>query len=403
MDVRIGGKIVGGKVTVPPNKSAAGLYFILAALSDGETVIETKTPPDEIFVIAACLKALGASVTPVSGGYKVVPAAFGDEGDNSVKLDVENSMFALKTLLPVALAVNSTVNFRGGKNVSKKSLAPMLSSFKNAGYTAENLPLTLNGTLKPGEYRVSCEAGAQFLGGLLIALSVKNGESEVYAEKELCDKQFVAETVAALKVFGKEAARTDYGFKIDGGGAFASPVKVTVPCDFYGAFPYIALNALNGGVCLVGRYEDSAATNRALEYLNEIIASGGGKFKISSFDAVSVLAAAACLVGGETEFDINDKLTPKEAERVERLVIAAKKLGFNASITENGFKVMSDGVARGGVIIDCLGDYRAAVFASIVAVNAEQPVTLLSVDALKKTYPEYFNDLIKLGSKAETL
>lgn len=402
MDVRLGGKISGGKVTLPPLKSAAGLYFILAALSCGETVIETKTPPDEIFVVTGCLKALGASVTPVSGGYKVTPVALNEKADNSPELDVENSPFALKTLLSVSLAVSSAVNFCGGKSLSKKSLAAMLSSFKSAGYTSENLPLTVNGTLAPGKYEVNAEAGAHFLGGLLIALSVLDGNSAVYAEKGLCDKQFINETLSALKIFGGEAARTEYGFNIKGGG-LVSPGRVTLPCDFYGAFPFIALNEFYGGVSLGGNYEISAAANHALTCLKGIRLNGGGKYKVSSFDAACVLAAAACLVRGETELEFGGCFTPKDAERAERLVIAANKSGFNASLNGGKAKIISCGVARGGVIVDCYGDHRAAIFASLVAVGAESPVTLLSVDALKKTYPEFFNDLIKLGAKAETL
>ncbi len=402
MDVRLSEKISGGKVTLPPLKSAAGLYFILAALSCGETVIETKTPPDEIFVIASCLKALGASVTPASGGYRVTPVALRDTADKSPELDVENSAFALKTLLPVSLAVSSAANFCGGKSLSKKSLAVMLSSFKSAGYTSENLPLTVNGTLAPGKYEVGAEAGAHFLGGLLIALSVLDGDSAVYAEKGLCDKQFINETVSAIKSFGGEAARTEYGFNVKGGG-LVSPGRVTVPCDFYGAFPFIALNEFYGGVSFKGDYEISASANHALTCLKEIRIRGGGKYKVSSFDAVCVLLAAACLTRGETEFEFGGSFTPKDAERAERLVIAANKSGFNASFYNGGVKIISDGVARGGVIVDCYGDYRAAIFASLVAVGAERPVTLLSVDALKKTYPEFFNDLIKLGAKAETL
>ncbi len=78
-------------------------------------------------------------------------------------------------------------------------------------------------------------------------------------------------------------------------------------------------------------------------------------------------------------------------------------LGGKAELTENGIAVEGTSGLRGGTMIDSFSDSRVALAAVFAALNADKPTTLLTAQAAERAYPGVFNEVIRLGGRAESL
>ena len=55
---------------------------------------------------------------------------------------------------------------------------------------------------------------------------------------------------------------------------------------------------------------------------------------------------------------------------------------------------------KGGTV-DSVNDHRIAMMAACCAVISENPVTITCAEAVRKSYPRFFDDIQRLGLKVE--
>ena len=70
--------------------------------------------------------------------------------------------------------------------------------------------------------------------------------------------------------------------------------------------------------------------------------------------------------------------------------------------TEDGLLIMPVSRFRGGVI-DCVNDHRIAMSLAIAATKADAPVRICGGDAVKKSYPAFYQDLESLGGNIHVI
>ncbi len=106
------------------------------------------------------------------------------------------------------------------------------------------LPLTVNGALKSGTFKVPGNISSQFItGGLLMALPVIPGDSEIIIEGELESASYVDLTLDVLEAFGVEINKTDSGYVIKGNQQYTG-CSYEVEGDFSQAAFFIAAGLL---------------------------------------------------------------------------------------------------------------------------------------------------------------
>ena len=79
------------------------------------------------------------------------------------------------------------------------------------------LPLEISGKLKSGVYRMPGNVSSQFVTGLLFALPLLEGDSEIVLTSPLESKGYVALTLSILREYGVTAQETPQGWHIPGG------------------------------------------------------------------------------------------------------------------------------------------------------------------------------------------
>jgi len=119
-------------------------------------------------------------------------------------------------------------------------------------------------------------------------------------------------------------------------------------------------------------------------------------------DSVPALVAAACFVEGETRFERVATLRLKESDRIGDLCAELGKAGCDVTPLPDTIIVRGrpQGIA-GGVEVDGHDDHRLIQALAIVALRSERGLTINGADAIAKSYPWFFDDLVLVGGSCE--
>ena len=115
-------------------------------------------------------------------------------------------------------------------------------------------------------------------------------------------------------------------------------------------------------------------------------------------DLVPILSIVASAKNGAVFTNIQ-RLRIKESDRVASTIAMVEALGGRAWATEDTLTVCGTGY-RGGTV-DAQNDHRIAMSAAIAATVCTEPVTVLGAEAVKKSYPKFWDEYARLGGKYE--
>jgi 3-phosphoshikimate 1-carboxyvinyltransferase len=121
-------------------------------------------------------------------------------------------------------------------------------------------------------------------------------------------------------------------------------------------------------------------------------------------DSVPALAAAACLIPGETRFERAGTLRLKESDRIGDLCAELARAGADITPAADAIVVRGrpEGIA-GGVHVAGHDDHRLVQALAIAALGSAEGLTITGADAVAKSYPSFFADLVRLGARVEVL
>ncbi len=384
MDITISPGKLSGTVTAIPSKSQAHRLLICAAFADRETELICSETNRDIEATADCLRALGADIQRTETGYLVAPH---NEVPAQAVLNCCESGSTLRFLLPIAGALGVDATFQMEGRLPQRPLSPLWEEMERMGCTlsrpTENT-IRCQGKLKAGKYNIDGGVSSQFITGLLFALSLIPGESELNITGKIESKPYIEMTKQAMALF--EAPR------------YRSPGTVTVEGDWSNGAFFLAAGALGNEVTVTNLCSDSAQGDRAavalLPRLEEPITIDATNIP----DLVPILAVTSGAKRGAVFTGIQ-RLRIKESDRVASTIAMLTALGGNAEATESTLTVFGTGYTGGTV--DTCNDHRIAMAAAIAATVGTEPVTILGAEAVNKSYPTFWEEYKRLGGQYE--
>ena len=405
MDLTIYPSKLAGEVTPPSSKSQAHRALIAAALGGGISTISNLADSQDIQATRRCLSALGALVEDLGPGTLRVHGL-----GNSIPqagpfptLDCGESGSTLRFLIPVALLVQGQAAFTGRGRLMERPLAPYEDLFrgKGIGWSMEHGVLTLDCgrgydrlALDPGEYRLPGDVSSQFITGLLFALPLLEGDSDLLLTAPLESRGYVDLTLDVLDRFGVVAEPRENGFHIPSGQMYQAR-DLAVEADWSQAAFWYAANHLGGQVDILGMDPASRQGDREIAAYSRMLArSGQVELDVSQCpDLVPPLAAMAALRAGETTAIVNAaRLRIKESDRLASVTQVLNALG--AGVEEHADHLVLRGRERlaGGVTVSGHNDHRIAMMAAIAATRCQGPVTITGAECVNKSYPRFWAD-----------
>ena len=118
-------------------------------------------------------------------------------------------------------------------------------------------------------------------------------------------------------------------------------------------------------------------------------------------DLVPVAAVLATAVPRETRIVRAGRLRLKESDRLKTTTALIRSLGGRIIENEDNL-VIRPSVLKGGTV-DGSNDHRIVMAAAIAATICREPVIIRGAEAVKKSYPDFFDDFRKLGGIAEEI
>ena len=350
-----------GAVTPPPSKSHLHRLLIADFLAGGRGHLSPS--PDDSADIAAtrrCLRALA------------------EDGDAPV-LDCDESGSTLRFLRPIAAALGKHPRYVLRGRLAKR-------------------PGLIYDTLEAGLHELPGDVSSQFATGLLFALPLVPGDSEIRFTSPLESRGYVDLTLAVLASAGIEVAETESGFRIPGGQRYARPASMTPERDWSGAAFWLAMNALGSSIEVRGLANDSAQPDRRIVPL--LAQVGGDKDMSQCPDIFPPLAVVAGAQRAVTRFTGVRRLRIKESNRLASVADLLGRLGVATEEEEDVFTVRGRGVPYpGGVSLRSFDDHRIAMSAAVAATVAHGPLSLDNPGCCSKSYPGFFDAFAALSAR----
>lgn len=389
---------INGKVHIPPSKSAAHRALICSFLSGGGKVMPLIESKD----MQATVGAINALK------------------DNSGVVDCIESGSTLRFMLPVACALGKNVTFVGEGKLPHRPIGEYLRLFAQHGVQCETdggLPLTVRGQLTPGRYEIAGNISSQYITGLLLALPILDGDSEIVLTTELESRPYVDMTVKVMADYSVFVEETDYGYFIKGNQNYVKRDYI-VEGDWSQAAFFMVAGALFGDVTLTGLDLNSSQGDKQIV---NILKRFGASIEVSEDsicvhksslkgieinaknipDMVPSLAVAGAYASGETIITGAERLRLKESDRIESVVYNLSKLGADITVLPDGMvirhSVLHPAELRG------YNDHRIVMSMTVAATGVDGECVIDDAQSISKSYPAFFDDYNNIGGRVNVI
>ena len=407
MKARVFPHPLAGSLAAVLSKSYAHRILIAAALSGGAVAYGDS---EDANLTAHALEGLGfeANISERSVHYGNFKAP-----RERVDVFVGESGSTLRFLLPLAAALGVNARFVTAGRLSERPMDALTRTLSAHGAKAE--ALSVCGKLTAGRYEIDATVSSQFVTGLLMALPLLVGDSEIVLLGRAVSAPYIDITLEVLKEAGITVLRTAEGFRVIGGQKYALKNAV-VPGDFSGAaFPLVA-GALGGAVTLRGLDLQSAQGDKAVV---ESIKKAGATVSLSDGnisvkkgelcaftadvgetpDLAPILAVLAAFAKGESVLSSVSRLRDKESDRLFAIEEMLSRAGV--AWQEEGDSLVIVGGKPHGAAFRSFSDHRMAMAETVLAAYSEGDSEIDDMTCVKKSYPEFWRDFAALGGKYE--
>ena len=387
-----------GAINAPPSKSMAHRYLIGAALSGRKCNLAGIDYSEDVLASIDCLSALGAQITTDKDTVSVDPQGF-MQAEKPI-LNCRESGSTLRFFIPLALCLGKTITLHGSERLLERPLLAYEELCREKGFTFKKdlCSVTLCGALEGGSYKIRGDISSQFITGLIFALVYLGKDSSIEILPPFESRSYVDLTISALRAFGADVAFTDeYTIEIKASKMHAFSGRIEG--DYSNAAFLDAFNHIGSEVEIGNLKPDSLQGDRVYAEYFEQISNGTPTLDISDCpDLGPVLFALAALKNGAT-FTGTDRLKAKESDRGAAMHEELVKLGGGLIFGNDIITVPKQELKYKGKMLDGHNDHRIVMALSVILSRTGGAIN--GAEAIRKSYPGFFEDIIKLGAVAE--
>ena len=418
-----------GTVVAPSSKSMGHREIICAGLAAGTSIIDNISMSKDIEATMRCLKAINVAVdeipSMIEGRKALQISGTGHPMAASDSVDCGESGSTLRFFLPLGANLNCPLTFTGHGKLVSRPLQAYYDIFdeKFIQYFNDNgcLPVTVNGRLTPGTYKLPGDVSSQFVSGLLFALPLLNGDSIIEITSPLESSAYVDMTINCLAKFGVQIENEGglhRRYLVKGKQRYQAQDS-QVEGDWSQAAFWTVGGSLGDGITCQGVNVNSLQGDQAvvdiMERMGAVIKQdansvtvNGGATKATVIDAancpdiIPVLTVLAAVSEGTTKIINAGRLRIKECDRLAAMSSELNKMGANITEEPEGLTIVGkpEGLA-GGVQVDAWNDHRIAMSLAIAAQKCAAPIILTGAESVAKSYPTFWEDYKSVGGLVE--
>lgn len=414
--VRIRPGPVFGTVRAPPSKSYTHRALVVGHLAHRSFLVRRPLDSEDTRATAAALGRLGTPVVRGSDAWRVGRPA-GPGPRTRVAVNCHESGTTLRFVSALASLSDRPVVLTGTERLSERPIDELLSALGRLGVRCRHLrrrrlPIEVRGPMHGGAVSLDASQSSQFVSALLFALPTLERDSSVHLRGALVSEPYVEATMAMLAHHGVRVDRRGRRFRVPGRQRYRGS-RFTVPGDASSAAYLWAAAALGGGTVRVTGLPKRwpQADLAVLDLLQATGASvvrradgatvTAGPRKPFRFDLTDcpdlyplagVLAATA---PGTSRVLGAEHVVFKESDRKSGTVELARRLGARVTVGRSGLAVEGGRRPR-SISLANSTDHRIVMSAAVGALAADRPSRVGVAEAVRKSFPGFWDTLAVL-------
>jgi 3-phosphoshikimate 1-carboxyvinyltransferase len=409
---------VRATLRLPGSKSISNRALILAALSDGPSVINGLLRARDTALAIGALRTLGCRIDDRDTEVAVHPGhpAPGD----ALSVDVGNAGTVMRFLPATAALTPADVAFDGDPRARERPVGALLSALRTLGVSIDDdgrgaLPFTVHGTgsVAGGAVTLDASGSSQLVSGLLLAAPrFTNGVQVRHSGPPVPSIPHIEMTVAMLRDAG---ASVDVGSSTGGrpDSWQVAPGRLslgdfTVEPDLSNAGPFLAAALVTGGSVTIRDWP--AVSLQAADAILEVITQLGGSVSrgdsgltvtgsgvINGIDAdlrdipelCLPLTSVAALASGPSTLTGVGHTRQQETDRLAAIAKEINALGGDVTELPDGLSIRPRPLqVPTGHAFESYDDHRVVMAAAVLGLGVPG-IEVLNVATVGKTFPDF--------------
>ena len=413
-----------GEITVPGDKSISHRAVMFGSLAKGTTRIIHFLEGADCLSTISCFRKMGIDIENNNGEILVHGKGLRGLSSPTDILDVGNSGTTTRLISGILAGQNFVSELTGDNSIQsrpmKRIMTPLLSMGADITSIKGNncVPLRIAGHPLKAIHYDSPVASAQVKSCVLLAGVYSDGVTSV--------------TEPVLSRNHTEIMLNYFGAQVTSEGTTASIVpepslharEITVPGDISSAAYFIAAGLLVPGseillknvginptrdgllrVCkdmgaditMLNVNMDGEPTADLLVRTSSLHGTTvGGEIIPTLIDEIPMIAVMAAFAEGTTIIKDAKELKVKESDRILVMAENLSRMGADITPTDDGM-IIHGGKPLHGAVIDSYLDHRVAMSFAIAGLLCDGPLSIKGGDCVKISYPEFYEDLYRLG------
>ncbi len=391
-------------ICIPSSKSISNRMLIIRSLSKQSVELKNLSDSDDTYVLKNAL-----------------------EKSEAVK-DVGHAGTAMRFLTAYLAAIPGEFFLTGSHRMKQRPIGSLVTALRKLGAQIEYTenegcpPMQIKGgVLKGGRIEIEAGISSQFISALMMIGPVLEGGLKLMLKGEVVSASYIEMTLSLMKqngidasFDGKQISIPEQAYQLKGlsiesdwsGASYWYQIAALLPGSSI-KLPYLSPQSLQGDAVLVDIFETLGVKSQFQEdgvLLNSqaIIKPEGFEYDFTGCpDLVQTCAVTLCSMGIPFRFSGTRTLRVKETDRIAALESELKKFGFLLSSGESGAWIGWDGSqceALSDPLVQTFHDHRMAMAFAPLAIGNGQ-IAIEDPGVVTKSYPAYWDDLLKAGFK----
>lgn len=421
MKAKVSPSICNGSVHIPPSKSMSHRAIICAALAQGKSTITNVAFSQDILTTIEGMRNLGAQITVEKDSVTI-------EGIKDFQHLAKKEIFCLESgstlrfFIPIFSLCNQEVIFTGQGRLLQRPQKVYEDIFHEQGldFVQSEDGIHIHQSLQAGSYTMKGDVSSQFISGLLFVLPLLKEDSTLHILPPFESKSYVDLTLQMMALYGVHASFMDeHTLHIPGNQTYVAH-DYDIEGDYSQLAFFAVLAALNHDLTITGVHHDSKQGDKQiLSILKDFqiqvdeIERGYHIHKGNPIaheinlencpDLGPILCVLAMYSQGETHIYNAGRLRIKESDRIEAMQQELHKFGVDMRSTEDEIFITGKQQYTCSKELQGHNDHRIVMALSIATTCSRSTTTIDDAQAINKSYPAFFEDLLGVNGKVEML
>jgi 3-phosphoshikimate 1-carboxyvinyltransferase len=404
-------------IHVPGSKSLTQRALVVAALAQGDSFISNALVSEDTLYLMEGLRALGAKIDSVDGGFSIVGTA-GKIFNNDREIFLGNNGTALRFLTALVTLGQGKYVLTGEKRLCERPVGALVEALQSMAVDISCLnhcpPVVVNAHgLQGGRIILKNIESSQYVSALLLCAPYTVRGIDLLLQGGIVSAPYIDLTIAVMQDFGAkitEAGKHEY--HVDAGNIYQGR-KYFVEGDASSAsYFFLAAALLKKTIRVNGiSYRSRQGDIRLLKILEELgcelnsadnwIEVAGNDLKEGDFtfdlndmpDMVPTLAVLAAFRNGKTTITNVAHLRLKESNRLLALANELSRTGIEVQETADGLII--EGGSPHLAKIETYNDHRIAMSFAVAGL-AVRGIEITDKKCVDKSFPGFWEELKKI-------